>query len=71
MMDAAAEFPWLDPFEEAAAEIWLRDSSSTLLWVNNAFVASVGRPREELIAGKLFPTGRLPSAGAARRLRPR
>ena len=53
MMDAAAKFPWLDPFEEAAAEIWLRDSSSILLWVNNAFVASVGRPREELIGRKI------------------
>lgn len=54
MMDAAAKFPWLDPFEEAAAEIWLRDSSSILLWVNNAFAASLGRPREELI-GRKFP----------------
>lgn len=52
-MEPAAKFPWLEPFETSASAIWLRDSASILLWVNAPFVASVGRPREDLLGKKM------------------
>jgi PAS domain S-box-containing protein len=52
-MDAAAKFPWLEPFEAAASPIWLRNSKSILLWVNDAFAASTHHARKELIGSKI------------------
>jgi PAS domain S-box-containing protein len=64
-MKSVPKFPWLDPFEDAASEIWLRDPSCVLLWVNAAFAAASGHSREELIGtqvGHWLPASREPSA---------
>lgn len=52
-MNGSSKFPWLDPFETSASAIWLRDSESVLLWVNDQFVSSLGRSRDELIGRRI------------------
>ena len=48
-MTPQAEFPWLEPFEESAAETMLMDKGGVLLWLNRQAAATLGHPKKDVI----------------------